>query len=337
MRRRHVEGPPVVRQSNKEEYTMALIFPFVPERESAPFKPKAWPYTVDPERPPSVRRSGVQPMADVPGKAPSALPRMCVGGDCLRIGERWGEHDPSAEKRKGRVTIMMDDLDNAMLFRIDQACDAFEVAWKARQRPRIEEVLRDFPPEARPVLLRELLPIEWDARREAREALDLAEYLARFPDLAEWPPAALGHADTAHSERCAGPGPPLPSTGPETPPPSPATVPEDCPHAWPVPYHRQAGPGRLQDRLQRIRRGVEADRGHHGAPARPGRRGPRTGRCSSPRSNPAQLDHPHIVRVHDIGHTDDDLPFVVSSFIEGFDLKMRLEQGSLSPSRQLPW
>ena len=34
----------------------------------------------------------------------------------------------------------------------------------------------------------------------------------------------------------------------------------------------------------------------------------------------ANLDHPHIVPVHDVGRTDDGLCFVVSKFIEGSDL-----------------
>src|SRR3954451_7377849 len=31
----------------------------------------------------------------------------------------------------------------------------------------------------------------------------------------------------------------------------------------------------------------------------------------------ASLDHPHIVPVHDVGRTEDGLPFVVSKLIEG--------------------
>src|SRR5215831_18566537 len=40
----------------------------------------------------------------------------------------------------------------------------------------------------------------------------------------------------------------------------------------------------------------------------------------------ASLDHPHIVPVHDIGRTDDGLCFVVSKFIEGSDLKARMQE-----------
>jgi serine/threonine protein kinase/formylglycine-generating enzyme required for sulfatase activity len=44
----------------------------------------------------------------------------------------------------------------------------------------------------------------------------------------------------------------------------------------------------------------------------------------------AALDHPNIVPVHDIGQTEDGLPFVVSKFIEGSDLAHRMQQGQLS-------
>jgi predicted Ser/Thr protein kinase len=40
----------------------------------------------------------------------------------------------------------------------------------------------------------------------------------------------------------------------------------------------------------------------------------------------AGLDHPNIVPVHDVGSTDDGLPFVVSKLIEGSDLTKRLSQ-----------
>ena len=40
----------------------------------------------------------------------------------------------------------------------------------------------------------------------------------------------------------------------------------------------------------------------------------------------AKLDHPHIVPVHDVGRTEDGLCFVVSKFIEGSDLAVRIGQ-----------
>ncbi len=44
----------------------------------------------------------------------------------------------------------------------------------------------------------------------------------------------------------------------------------------------------------------------------------------------ASLDHPNIVPVHDVGRTDDGLPFVVSKFIEGCDLSHKLKESRFS-------
>src|SRR5262249_61690028 len=44
----------------------------------------------------------------------------------------------------------------------------------------------------------------------------------------------------------------------------------------------------------------------------------------------AQLDHPHIVPVHDVGRTEDGPCYVVSKYVERGDLAERLRQGRLS-------
>ena len=44
----------------------------------------------------------------------------------------------------------------------------------------------------------------------------------------------------------------------------------------------------------------------------------------------AQLDHPRIVPVHDVGRTEDGLCYVVSKYVEGSDLAERKQQGRWS-------
>ena len=44
----------------------------------------------------------------------------------------------------------------------------------------------------------------------------------------------------------------------------------------------------------------------------------------------ANLDHPNIVPVHDVGSTDDCPVFIVSKYIDGSDLASRLKQSRLS-------
>jgi eukaryotic-like serine/threonine-protein kinase len=66
--------------------------------------------------------------------------------------------------------------------RIDAACDRFEAAWRAGERPRIEAALDDSDLAERPALLRELVALEIELRRGVGESPDRQDYRARFPD-----------------------------------------------------------------------------------------------------------------------------------------------------------
>ena len=68
------------------------------------------------------------------------------------------------------------------VIRIDEACDRYEAGWVVGPRPKIEEFLDQVVAIERPSLLRELLAIELEIRRERGEAPTAQEYLARFPD-----------------------------------------------------------------------------------------------------------------------------------------------------------
>jgi serine/threonine protein kinase len=67
---------------------------------------------------------------------------------------------------------------------IEAICSRFEAAWKAGQRPRIEEYLPEAPEPSRSALLRELLSLEIDYRRLAGEVPKEEDYRDRFPSLA---------------------------------------------------------------------------------------------------------------------------------------------------------
>ena len=75
------------------------------------------------------------------------------------------------------------NLSDEILRRIDQACDEFESAWKAGDRPFVDDVLGDFPDNAQGVLLNELLPIEIAWRQKSGESPTVDSYLFRFPQL----------------------------------------------------------------------------------------------------------------------------------------------------------
>ncbi len=98
--------------------------------------------------------------------------------------------------------------------RADRICDQFEAAWKAAvkagTRPTIDAFLADVPPAEWPELLRELLILDLDYRRQRGEAPTLEEYRSEYPALglerfaavfAESPQPAASKPDDATFER----------------------------------------------------------------------------------------------------------------------------------------
>jgi serine/threonine protein kinase len=66
---------------------------------------------------------------------------------------------------------------------VDEICLRFERAWKAGQRPAVEEYLGDAPEPERTLLCQELIAVEIAYRRRAGETPREEEYQARFPSL----------------------------------------------------------------------------------------------------------------------------------------------------------
>ncbi len=65
---------------------------------------------------------------------------------------------------------------------VDRACDRFESAWRAGGRPAIEQFLDESAGPERPALLRALLAVELEMRRERGESPTREEYAVRFPE-----------------------------------------------------------------------------------------------------------------------------------------------------------
>ena len=65
---------------------------------------------------------------------------------------------------------------------VEAAYQRFESAWRAGQRPLIEDHLGSLPGPARAVLLPELLELELSCRRRAGETVRPEEYRQRFPE-----------------------------------------------------------------------------------------------------------------------------------------------------------
>lgn len=72
-------------------------------------------------------------------------------------------------------------LPPAVVQRIDGVCNQFEAAWKAGQRPRIEDYLQESRGEERTALLYHLLALELDYRSRRGERPAWEEYRVRFP------------------------------------------------------------------------------------------------------------------------------------------------------------
>src|SRR5262245_1361113 len=64
---------------------------------------------------------------------------------------------------------------------IDQACDQFEAAWKAGQRPDPAEFLWAVAGPERAALLRQLLLLDWEYRRREADEPRADDYHTRFP------------------------------------------------------------------------------------------------------------------------------------------------------------
>src|SRR5207248_3906184 len=64
---------------------------------------------------------------------------------------------------------------------VNRSCERFEAEWRAGGRPQIASYLDSSDPSERSALVRELLALELELRREQGEHPDVGEYVARFP------------------------------------------------------------------------------------------------------------------------------------------------------------
>jgi predicted ATPase len=110
-----------------------------------------------------------------------------------------------------------DRLGAALAQSVDEACDRFEEAWRAGQRPAIEDYLTGVTGLARLVLLRELVLSEVSCRRRCGEAPRPEDYRDRFPDLEEpWLAGALAVPSAEGPTRLSAP-PPIAGPPPDVP------------------------------------------------------------------------------------------------------------------------
>jgi serine/threonine protein kinase/formylglycine-generating enzyme required for sulfatase activity len=206
--------------------------------------------------------------------------------------------------------------------RVDEICVRFENAWKAGQRPRIEDYLGNLPHPERSLLFRELLRLEVTYRRQIGEMPTEKEYAELFAGhvqlvqavFREPPSGSTGQGDWACQQLST---PPKLFDAEET--------------DQPI----RLGRYRITARLGAggfgvVYKGYDEELHRDVAIKVPHKE--RLSKGEGVESYLAEarvlaiLDHPHIVPVHDVGRTDDGLCYVVSKYIEGSDLAKRLKQ-----------
>jgi hypothetical protein len=201
--------------------------------------------------------------------------------------------------------------------RVDALCRRFEADWRADKDPRIEADLEQVANPERPALLRELLALELELLRERGQRPSPEEYHARFPGHAALVDAAFAEAGTL----------------------CPSASDEFSADAEAPAKTTAIGRYMVLSRLE-VRGGqAELYRVWHSRLGRElllkyGRRPLTAGRGELIREGRilAELDHPGLVRIHDLD-VHDGRPYLVMDYVPGTNLQQHAEPHRLSPRR----
>lgn len=203
--------------------------------------------------------------------------------------------------------------------RIDKICDAFERAWHNAEYPQIVQFLELGGDLSRKDLFSELLLVELELRHDRNELPTRNEYLRQFPEFAEQIEAIdfrQGFAPLPQLSEDADGGPAATAFAPGS------RVAHFC-------FNELLGTGAVGEvwkatdtRLQRIV-AIKVPRSRNLTEAEM-HRFLREGRAA------AQLNHPNIVPIHEVGR-DGPTPYIVSKYVSGADLRHHLAAGPFPP------
>jgi tetratricopeptide (TPR) repeat protein/serine/threonine protein kinase len=209
---------------------------------------------------------------------------------------------------------------------LDPLCDRFEAAWLAGRRPRLEDFLAKVTEAHRPALLRELLALEREYGGRAGDRPTADEYRRRLPayaDVIEW---AFGQTSASRGKaapRTAAHVPDL-SAGPD---PAPA-----LPGYEVLGELGRGGMGvvyRVRDSDLNRTLALKVLRPEYRHEAEMVRRFREEAQIT------AQLQHPTIPPIHEVGTLADGRPFLAMKLIRGLTLAQHLKDRP-QPSHELP-
>jgi hypothetical protein len=187
--------------------------------------------------------------------------------------------------------------------RVNTACDGFEEAWQAGQRPRIEDFLGKVPEAEQAALLRELVALDMVYRRQAGEQPQFEDYRARFPDVSLSLSATLADVVAAA--------------------PSAAWAAVGLPAIPGYDIIQELGRGGMGVVYWAWRTGLNRTVALKMILAG-GHAGPRElARFRTEAEAVARLQHPHIVQIHDIGEHE-GRPYIALEYVDGGSLAHQL-------------
>ncbi len=203
---------------------------------------------------------------------------------------------------------------------LHEVCDAFARAWSRDGRPELTEFVTRYPDFDPETLLRELLPIELEQRRQAGEIPELEDYRSRFPTADDLLEEVFATSRTITLAT----GTVSPEAGRSDPAPLGVFGEYDLLEevgrgGMGVVYRaRQRG----LNRVVAVKMTRSGDRAH----------GEELARFQSEAAAVARLDHPGIVPIHEVGEHDGQHYFSMG-YVDGPSLSELLRDGPLEPRR----